>query len=351
MDAERNPRPYARTTRLALTWLLAALAWLAWPRSAVGQVPDLAEVSVGYLPPAKLADQAPAAAQVTSYDVAVNAPIPLGKTRFFIPGATYHADSASFTDSPPGFVELRRFHAVDVALLGVQLLPGDWSVSVRVAPGLAGDFHDIDGRSFRLNGMAMASHAFSSRFVLGGGALVSYQHGGVLPLPAVYAEWRPLPELQIEAFVPAFAQARWTLFDRLQLGVRSELSGNSYAIGDERISGRWPCRGGVDQPGTPLDESQARPADCLDHVTYVVAGAGATASVRLVSSVWLHAFGGHTFFRQLQRNNADRDALPGGDEELPNVPFFRLGLTWRLPSPGDEDGAQPPPGADRSARR
>jgi hypothetical protein len=353
METDRYPHQPSRTARVALTCLLGALTWLAWPRSAAGQLPDLAEVSVGYLPGATIEDHAPASAQVTSYDVAVNAPIPLGKTRFFIPGVTYHADSASFADTAPGFVELRRFHAVDVSLLGVQLLPGDWSVSVRVAPGLAGDFRDLDGRSFRLGAMALVAHAFSPRFVLGGGALVSYQLGSVLPLPAVHVEWKPLRNVQVEAFVPAFAQARWTIAGRVELGVRSEFNGNSYAIGDERIAGAWPCRAsGGDVSGTPGDESQARPDECLDHLTYAVGSAGATAGVRLFSSVWLNAFGGHTFFRRLERNNEERDPIPGGVDDLPNVPFFRVGLAWRMPTGADDEGGKrAEPGGDRAARR
>jgi hypothetical protein len=350
MDTDRTLPAGSRAARVVLTCLLGALAWLAWPRSAAGQLPDLAEVSVGYLPSATLSDQAPASAQVTSYDVAVNAPIPLGKTRFFIPGAAYHADAASFADTPPGFVELRRFHAVDVALLGVQLLPGDWSVTARVAPGLAGDFHDLDGRSFRLSTMVLVSHAFSDRFALGGGGMVTYQLGSVLPLPAVQVDWSPLRNLQVEAFLPAFAQARFTIGDRVQLGVRSEFNGNGYAIGDPRIAGTWPCRsGGADRPGTPTDESRADPDACLDHLTYAVGSAGAIAGVRLLSSVWLQAFGGHTFFRRLERNAADGDPIPGGVDDLPNVPFFRIGLSWRMPSGGAGEDAQAT--GDKAARR
>ncbi len=50
-----------------------------------------------------------------------------------------------------------------------------------------------------------------------------------------------IPALRIEAFLPAFAWARWTLGDRVEIGVRAELQGNKYAVRDARIQDSFPC--------------------------------------------------------------------------------------------------------------
>jgi hypothetical protein len=336
-----------RAAHAVLATGLGTAAWLALASSAHAQVPDLASVSVGYLPAVVIDGKAPARVGMRSYDAVLNAPISAGRSLFFIPGASYHLDSLSYSGTSDDFPDLHHLQAVDMSLLAVQLLRDDWSVSARIAPGLAGDFKDVDGDSFRLTAMALVSRRFSPRFSLGGGALVSYRFGGVLPLPAVNLDWRPTEAVQVSAFVPVFAQVRWTIADRVQLGVRADFVGNGYAITDERIAGTWPCQAAAnDLPGSPEDESRARPEACLHHVTYTAGSAGLTAGVRLFSTVWLHAMGGHTFLRWVDRSNADGDTITGRIDDLPNVPFAKLALTWRLPerretrgSRGEEDTA------------
>jgi hypothetical protein len=221
---------------------------------------------------------------------------------------------------------------VDLALLYVQLLPKDWSLSLRVAPGLAGDFRGFDSGLWRISALALATHAFSDRFVLGGGALASFSFGTLLPLPAVYVDWKPFDRAQLEAFVPAFINVKYTLGNRVEIGLRADLSGNSYAIRDQRIAGAWPCAArATDDPATPQDETRAEPAQCFDHVAYSVATAGPLLGVRLFESLWLTAHGGHSFFRRFEQLNEEDDRIVGGLQSLPNSFFVRTGLTWRLP--------------------
>ena len=312
--------------------LLAATSMYTLAAASWAQVPDLVEVSAQYIPNVPLDDPRPIEAQVTSYDGAINVPIPLGERTFFIPGAGYHADSVSFAETPPDFIQLRAFHAVDVSLLFVQLLPHDWALSLRVAPGLAGDFEKVDGDMVRVSALAMATHSFNDDFVLGGGAIASYAFGSFLPLPAAYLEWKPTSDLSIEAFLPAFVQAELSLLDRVELGYRVEVQGNAYAVRDDRIADAWPCASQpADSPLTPPDETVAVRSACLEHVAYSVVAAGPTLNVRLFETVWWTSFAGHSVYRRFDLMNADDDPLSGGAQELPNTWLVRAGLTWQVP--------------------
>jgi hypothetical protein len=290
---------------------------------AAGQMPDLVSGAAQYMPGAALEHPRPAEAQVTSYDAAFNVPAPLGESTFLIPGASYHVEAVSFARAPAELVELRAFHAVDGAVLFVQLLPERWSLSLRVSAGIAGDLEAVDGDLVRVNALALATHAFSDRFVLGGGALASYAFGSLLPLPAAYVEWKPDPVLTLEAFLPAFAHVRLALWDRVELGYRAEVAGNAYGIRDERITGAWPC--------AATDTMPAEPDACFDHVAYSVITMGPTLSLRLFSSVWFDVSGGHSVLRRFEQMNGDDEPIPGGVQDLPNVPFVRSGFTWRIP--------------------
>ncbi|AUX39494.1 hypothetical protein SOCE26_008860 [Sorangium cellulosum] len=332
VEGGRRGDAVRRSARASRLLAAAALLWVLAPGAAWGQLPDLVDLSAQYMPGAALEDPRPTRAQVTSYDVSVNAPIPLGERTFLIPGAAYHVEAVSYAGALPGFDELRAFHSVDVPVLFVQLLPRDWALSLRVAPGLAGDFESVDGGLARVSAVALATHTLSERLVLGGGALASYSFGSFLPLPAAYLEWTPTPDVRLEAFLPAFAAAKLTLWDRLELGLRADVAGNAYAVRDARVSGAWPCAAQPDDdPATEQDERAARPDQCVDHIAYSVVTAGVTVGVRTVGSVWLTAHAGHSLFRRFEPMNADDDSIPGGGQSIPNVLFFRAGLTWRIP--------------------
>lgn len=317
--------------RLLFAGTLLAVA--ARPESASAQKIDLVSASAQYLPSKDLPDQRPAKAQVSSYDVAVNVPLPLGEKTFLIPGVGYHADGIAYHDAPPTFVDLRVFHSIEVAALFVQLLPKDWSVSARVAPGIAGDFAGLDTGMLRFNALAMASHSFSERFVLGGGAMTTFSFGSFLPLPAAYVSWKAFDGFHLEGFLPAFLQASYTIANRVRLGVMADFNGNEYAVRDGRIRGVYPCvPARVDNPATAENETIARPAACLDNLAYSVGAAGLTAGVRLFSSVWFQGLFGHSFFRRTDLRNVEKDPVPGGEQEIPNGLMVRAGVVWRLPT-------------------
>ncbi|KYF62582.1 DUF6268 family outer membrane beta-barrel protein [Sorangium cellulosum] len=332
LSAGRGEGASRRSARASRLLALAAFLWVLAPGVALAQFPDLVDLSAQYMPGVALEDPRPTRAQVTSYEVSANVPIPLGERTYLIPGATYHVEAVSYAEALPGFDQLRAFHSVDVPLLFVQLLPRDWSLSLRVAPGLAGDFEGFDGGLARVSGLALATHTLSEKLVLGGGALASFSFGSFLPLPAAYVDWTPNPYFRLEAFLPGFATAKLTFSDRLEIGLRADVAGNAYAVRDARVAGAWPCAARpADDPATEPDERVARPEQCVDHIAYSVATAGVTLGVRAFSSVWLTAQAGHSLFRRFEPMNDDDEGIPGGGQSIPNTFFFRAGATWRIP--------------------
>lgn len=310
--------------------VLALGAWL-WPAAAVAQFPDLLEVSAQYMPGVALEEPRPARAQLTSYEGTLNLPLVLGERTFLIPGLSYHNDAVSYQRAPPGFTPLRAFHSLEASLLFVQLLPRDWSLSLRVAPGLAADLPRLEAEQLRVNALALATHGFSERLVAGGGVLASHAFGTFLPLPAAYVEWQPVAGLKLETFLPAFVDLRYTFAGRVELGLRADVAGNAYAVRDERVRGAWPCAAGPEDPTTPFSEALAQPEQCFDHVAYSVAVVGVVAGVRLFSSVWWTALVGHSVLRRFDQRNPDDERISGGLHAMPDAPFVRTSLTWRIP--------------------
>lgn len=297
---------------------------LADPVFVEAQLPNLFEVSGQYLPSTEIPSEAPLSTQVASYDVALNVPVRLTERAFLVPGLAYHVDSVSFSNQPEGFVAPRGFHSVEIPMMYIQLLPRDWSLAIRFAPGLAGDFYAIDAGLLRLNGAVLATKTFSPRLVFGFGGVAGYNFGQFLPLPAIYVDWRPVKQFRLEAFVPAFSTARYIPHDRIEVGARAEFQGNEYGIRFPEIRNAPPC---ADGPEEPEDSSQ-----CLDNVAYSVASAGLTVGVRLFKTVWFEVYGAYAFFRRFEPRNAAGDSI--GIDRFPSTFLFRVGFIWRMPEPG-----------------
>lgn len=320
------------TSRLWSVCLLLVVAAAGLrPAVAHAQFPDLFDVSAQYLPGVALEEPRPARAQIATYEGTLNIPIVLGERTFLIPGASYRADAVSYQRAPAGFTPLRAFHSVELPVLFVQLLPHDWSLSLRLAPGLAADVPQLEAEQLRLSALGLGTHAFSQRLVAGGGVLASYSFGTLLPLPAAYVEWKPSDALKLEAFLPAFIDARYTFGGRVELGLRADVAGNAYAVRDRRIRSAWPCAAGNDDPASPQSEALAQPEQCFDHIAYSIGVVGVVAGVRLFSSVWWTALAGHSVFRRFDQRNADDERISGGLHAMPNAPFVRTSLTWRIP--------------------
>lgn len=308
-----------------------AIVWLvltASPSTAAAQLPNLVELSAQYTPPTDVDSAQPRRSQISSYQLTLNLPIPLPGRRFLIPGVAYQVDSVAYSQSPDDTRTHSTFHAPEVSALFVQLLPNRWSASFRAAASLAGGFETVDWRMLRYSLLALVSRSLSDRLTIGGGGLVTGGFGTILPLPAVSLRWKPIDEVQVDVFVPAFASARYTARNRVEVGARVEVTGSAYAIRDARAADRGPC---MAQPASSPDAPMTAPDACPDHFTYTIASAGLLTGVRLTSTVWLTTFAGLSFYRHAEKQDRDGDALPGGVQNPPRALFIRTSLAWRIP--------------------
>ncbi len=311
-------------------------ASLLSPLLARAQLPPIAEGTLQYLPASEVPDSGGLSAQVASYDAALNVPLALGDGDFLIPGLQYHIDSVSYSNEPAGFTALNAFHSVDVPVLYVHLLPDGWALSLRVWPGLAGDFDALDSGLFHVGALAMGTWAPRKDLVLGAGGVASYAFGELLPLPVVYVDWKPKPWFRLETSLPFFASALFTPGERWEFGLQGDVNGNEYAIRRGDVRERYPCKANpIDDPSTVEDELLADPENCLDHLAYSVVAAGLVARFRVVSTLWLGGFLGRTLYRRYDLKNAEGDAILGGQVELPNELAVRVGLVMRIPMADD----------------
>jgi hypothetical protein len=318
--------------RIVRTAGAVCLATVAHHATAAAQVPSLVDLSAQYTPPGRASDPQATEAQLSSYQLTLNVPVPLSPKRFLILGGSYHVDTVDYSQMPAGVEEDRTFHAIELSALMVQVLPERWILLARASGGIAGGFESIDRRMIRYNALVVAAKSVSDQLSVGGGVLVAGGYKRFLPLPAIQLNWKPTRDVLVEAFLPAFVTARYTTGNRFEIGARVELTGATYAIRDARDRNRWPCTAQpTDDPGTPGDETMARSNACLDHVSYTVGSAGVLAGVRLTSTVWLTTFTGISFYRRFERLNDGNGSLDGGAQSLPASGFFRANITWRIP--------------------
>lgn len=310
---------------LRLLRLLALGLVIAAAAPARAQFPDLVELHALYLPgvPVAVPGQSGLRAQIASYEVAINVPVVLSPKTFLVPGLAYRADAVSYLDAPDGFADLRAFHAVELPLLFVQLLPHDWTLALRVAPGLASDFRAFDSAALRLSGAALVLHAFSDDVTLGAGVVATYGFGSFMVLPAVaLTVGDDDAPVAFEMMLPAFARLALRPLPGLELGLRADTSGSSYAVRDPRIAKRWPCS----DDGAPAD-----PSACFDNLAYSVVDASAYVSVNVWGTLWLDASVGHTLYRRFESKNADGEPVLDGAQDLPNTWGVRVGFAVKLP--------------------
>lgn len=336
-----------------LSALLIILGQLLAPALASAQPLDLLNLRSEYLPPTTLQGDRPSGrtpwsdaddVQVSTYSASLKLPLSLSDQTVLAPGIGYRLDKLSFSHESPAEREL-NLHALEGSLTLIQLLSQDWMLLLQATYALAGDLREVDGRALRMQGLGLVSYQFSDALILGGGAAAMFEFGSLLPLPVLYARWEPTDAITVDLFLPVQAEAKVTLGDRFEVGLRADVDGYSYAISNSAIRDAWPCKAEVNDPTTPEDEALARQSDCIDHIGYSVATAGVSFGVRIIDTAWLTLYVGHTFYRRFEQMNTNNQRVAGGRQTLPDTFFARLGLTWRLPDGGDGNSQLQPHGA------
>ncbi len=330
-----------RTSKLNLASVLFLLLPLVGATQAYAQAPPLFHVAGEWIPQSdvdepdaltQLVTPEDVEAQVTNFNVGLNVPIRLSERAVLMPGATYDLLAISQSGGRPGIPGERELHSVTASLIFNYRLSSSWGLIARFAPGLAGDFAEVDTDHLRLPASLLFTYDFSDRFTLGGGVLLTWQFGQPLPLPGVIVRWRPVDSLRVEAFLPGRASVVWQLHDRFEIGLGASLRGQAYTLSSKNIEDRWPCSAQEsDNPNTSFDETTASPEQCFRELAYSRAEVGPTVSVRIASSLWLSLRASYLVFRRYEFLNEDGDTPDIGDLGLdPNL-MLQARLEFRLP--------------------
>ena len=261
------------------------------------------------------------AAEVATFGVGFNVPIRLSDRVLLMPGAAY--DLLAWNPNVGGIdpLDFRDFHALSLSvLLNLQLSP-KWGLLFRIEPKLAGDFVDVGEEHFRFEGMALASYAFSERFSLSGGVLVTSQFGTVRPFPAVRVKWNIADNLRFVGLFPVQASLVWRLEERVELGLSGTVRGQLYAMTSQPVQQGRAC---------PSDSGEEPTEGCFDSVAYSRAEVGATVGVRVASSLWLSFHAGFPVFRRVEFFN-DGEGVEGGDADVDSNLLLQTRLELRIP--------------------
>lgn len=117
--------------------------------------------------------------------------------------------------------------------LGVRLglshrFTSEWSASVSATPGLYGDFEDVDGKTFNVPVLALATYRQSPELVWAFGARVNaYSDYPVLPIAGV--RWQFAPGWSFDVGVPRTGVS-WQVMEDLTLRGSLTFQGGTYRI-------------------------------------------------------------------------------------------------------------------------
>ncbi len=310
--------------------------------TAHAQAPSLVDIAGDWVPsasvglPDEVQNAVPMAdpkVQVSELSARLNVPIRLSDDALLMPGVGYGIRAFSQSASVVNVPDDAELHELSASIVFIYRFTDSWSMLLQVAPAFAGDFANVDGDHFRFGGVTMVSYAFSRRFTLGLGVGANYQFGALLPLPALRIDWHITDSLRLSGLLPQSIVLNWQLGDRLELGLSSSITGQSYAITSDRVQQRWPCSAQAsDLPQTPFDERQADTDRCFSNLAFSRGGVGPVIAVRLFSSVWLSARASYLFFRRYEFLNDKNETPDFGNLELDNTVSVTARLEFRIPN-------------------
>ena len=289
--------------RRCLSVVIAVAAFVGASEVAWGQGRSLASVSFEIVPKVSLVGMPPGQPVeigMSTLRTALTVPYFIKSTKtVLLPGASYGLNMVSVdgVTEPPS-----RWHQVGLSLGLMQILSRRWRTLMMLRPSIAGDFKDIDGDHFRFSGVALGIVQIKPNLAFGFGLVANYQFGELLPLPGLMLRWEPLEGLLVDIFLPAFLRTSYTWAGRIEVGVELMMSGNRYTIRDNEL---------------------------VDNVRYTQVDGGGFLALRLVSLLWLKAYGGAGLYRRFDIYDKAGDAIR--DFEFERGPVLRVGLEFRMP--------------------
>ncbi len=275
--------------------LILGLTQLTWAAPARAQA-SLLKATFEHIPARNLKEP-PAGLEETKFRFSTMSfvgqlPVVLGgRESVVIPGFRYRLTLPEEAAGPSSAAP-SDFHDIMLTLTMAQQLSSSWFLSANVGAGVATNFSDFDSDHLRVNGAVLARLEVEPEFAVGFGLVFNYAFGDLLPLPALFVDWRPSPMFRVDVFVPRHALLALTFAESIEVGLRAQLDGNRFVIRESESA-------------------------VVDNVKYSIMDAGLIAGARIAGPVWLTAYAGTTFRHRFEvfdiRNTKviDLDMKPG----------------------------------------
>lgn len=199
----------------------------------------------------------------------------------------------------------QEFHDLRLEFRLRRQLNQAWTLTARIAPGLASDFQKIGWDHVNVDGGLVFLRRFSPEFAAGLGAAYLHDFGEPLVLPLLQVNWTPEgKDYTVEAVLPR-SLAVWLQYrPTVRLGLVGSIQGNHYRIGEP-----LPLR-----EDATLKFSMGTLGPAID----VDMGRGGTH---------FNAAAGFSFARQFELRDDNGDALRSLDLEAGL--FLRAGLSFQ----------------------
>ncbi|MEO1171170.1 MAG: DUF6268 family outer membrane beta-barrel protein [Myxococcota bacterium] len=234
-------------------------------------------------------------------DVRANAIAPIelkSWNAILLPGAAYRLYRPRPGD-PEQAVTPEALHDLALRLGILKRLDNKWSLLLSASIGVATDFNEFEADHLRYQGIALATYQLSDAWALGFGGAFSYWFGDPRLLPTAQLRYRG-GDWAVDAILPRFASARYSILDDFEVGALAQIDGNQFSIGQ-------------DLP--------------FDSVRLSIADAGLVTGIRINGPLWLTVYGGATLLRRFDFLDDDNDELFNLDQDP--GPIFRVGVVIR----------------------
>ncbi|MEO1229639.1 MAG: hypothetical protein AAFZ18_12085 [Myxococcota bacterium] len=161
----------------------------------------------------------------------VNGGVPLAREAAFQVGLglAYHLRDWAL-DGGEGDAAHLTLHRFTVGLGARLLLDARWSLQLQGGLLYGSDLSEFRVQGVQPNLVVSAMYAAGPKWTFVFGAGLSRNLPDYVPLPFLGARWRPAPDVELEMYLPQYAQLEWRPFERWSLGVRAVVDGWGGAV-------------------------------------------------------------------------------------------------------------------------
>ena len=223
-------------------------------------------------------------------------------------------------EMPKDIINPINLHGIILRTGLVQKFSEDKALQVFFSPRLMSDFKFIDGSHFQYGGMVLYEKLFSDKLKMGFGAMYNQEFFGPYLVPLINLNWQINDHWSISGLIPVYAKIKYTINDRLNVGLSHFGLTTSYRLGEADYRGDYMERKSIDE--------------------------ALFARYRLVGNIYIEGRFGYALGRSYAQYEADQKvdfSIPlfsfGDDRVQKNVSFHdgfiaSLRLVYSIPIPG-----------------